>query len=44
MTAADIIAAAIEADQLFIEFFIASHKGCQRWSDVTRIEWRYLDV
>jgi len=27
----------------FIEFFCATHKGCTPFSDVTRIEWRYLD-
>lgn len=27
----------------FLEFFCASHKGCKISSEVTRIEWRYLD-
>jgi hypothetical protein len=27
----------------FVEFFTATHKGCTPESDVTRIEWRYLD-
>jgi hypothetical protein len=27
----------------FVEFFCDSHKGCTPSSDVTRIEWRYLD-
>jgi hypothetical protein len=27
----------------FVEFFCASHKGCQPDSIVTRIEWRYLE-
>jgi hypothetical protein len=27
----------------FIAFFCRSHKGCTPESDVTRIEWRYLD-
>ena len=27
----------------FVEFFCGSHKGIQPGSDVTRIEWRYLD-
>jgi len=26
----------------FVEFFCATHKGCQPDSTVTRIEWRYL--
>ena len=28
----------------FVAFFCGSHKGIQPDSDVTRIEWRYLDV
>jgi hypothetical protein len=28
----------------FIEFFCATHKGCQRDTVITRIEWRYLDA
>ncbi|BEL42085.1 Uncharacterised protein [Mycobacteroides abscessus subsp. abscessus] len=28
----------------FVKFFCDSHKGCEPWSEVTRIEWRYLDV
>ncbi|WP_433622756.1 hypothetical protein [Nocardia sp. CA-120079] len=27
----------------FIDFFRASHRGCTPSTDVTRIEWRYLD-
>jgi hypothetical protein len=27
----------------FVEFFCASHQGCQPGSTVTRIEWRYID-
>jgi hypothetical protein len=27
----------------FIGFFCGSHKGCTPESEVTRIEWRYLD-
>ena len=27
----------------FVEFFCGSHKGCTPDTDVTRIEWRYLD-
>lgn len=27
----------------FVAFFCASHKGCQRATVVTRIEWRYTD-
>lgn len=27
----------------FVEFFVASHKGCTPESEITRIEWRYLD-
>ena len=27
----------------FIDFFCSTHKGCQPWSQVTRIEWRYLE-
>jgi hypothetical protein len=27
----------------FVEFFCASHKGCAPASEVTRIQWRYLD-
>ncbi|MFI9538309.1 hypothetical protein ACIG56_34390 [Nocardia fusca] len=27
----------------FIEFFCGSHKGCTPDSEVTRIEWAYLD-
>lgn len=26
----------------FVRFFVASHKGCREWTEVTRIEWRYL--
>lgn len=28
----------------FVKFFCDSHKGCEPWSEVTRIEWRYLDA
>lgn len=28
----------------FVTFFCDSHKGIQPGSDVTRIEWRYLDA
>jgi len=28
----------------FVAFFCASHKGCEPGSEVTRIEWRYLDA
>lgn len=28
----------------FCRFFIDSHKGCGLTTDVTRIEWRYLDA
>ncbi len=28
----------------FVEFFCASHKGCQPDSTVTRIEWRYIET
>jgi hypothetical protein len=28
----------------FVAFFCRTHKGIQPDSDVTRIEWRYLDV
>lgn len=28
----------------FVKFFCDSHKGCEPWSAVTRIEWRYLDA
>lgn len=28
----------------FIDFFCRTHKGCQPWTEVTRIEWRYLDA
>jgi hypothetical protein len=27
----------------FVEFFCASHKGCEPGSQVTRILWRYLE-
>jgi hypothetical protein len=27
----------------FVEFFCDTHKGCGPFSDVTRIEWKYLD-
>ncbi|WP_280422131.1 hypothetical protein [Nocardia carnea] len=27
----------------FVEFFCGTHRGCRPDSDVTRIEWRYLD-
>lgn len=27
----------------FIAFFCGSHKGCEPGTEVTRIEWRYLD-
>jgi hypothetical protein len=27
----------------FVEFFCASHKGCEPGSQVTRISWRYLE-
>jgi hypothetical protein len=27
----------------FVQFFCDSHRGCERGSEVTRIEWRYLD-
>ncbi|MFC8385833.1 hypothetical protein [Nocardia sp. NPDC057272] len=27
----------------FIEFFCASHRGCQPATEVTRIEWRYIE-
>lgn len=27
----------------FVEFFCQTHKGCKPESEVTRIEWRYLD-
>lgn len=27
----------------FVEFFCASHRGCRPATEVTRIEWRYLD-
>jgi hypothetical protein len=27
----------------FVAFFCASHRGCQPGTEVTRIEWRYLD-
>lgn len=26
----------------FVRFFKRSHKGCRDWTEVTRIEWRYL--
>jgi hypothetical protein len=26
----------------FVQFFCDSHRGCERGSEVTRIEWRYL--
>ncbi|WP_233213694.1 hypothetical protein [Mycobacterium hubeiense] len=28
----------------FVEFFCASHRGCTPESEVTRIQWRYLDT
>ena len=28
----------------FVEFFCGTHKGCTPGTDVTRIEWRYLDA
>ncbi|MGW5751280.1 hypothetical protein [Nocardia rhamnosiphila] len=28
----------------FIEFFCATHRGCRPETEVTRIEWRYLDT
>ncbi|WP_234795765.1 hypothetical protein [Mycobacteroides chelonae] len=28
----------------FVKFFCDSHQGCDPWSEVTRIEWRYLDA
>ena len=28
----------------FVEFFCASHKGCTPDTDVTRIEWRYVEA
>jgi hypothetical protein len=27
----------------FIDFFCATHRGCGPGTEVTRIEWRYLD-
>lgn len=27
----------------FVEFFCATHKGCRPDTEVTRIQWRYLD-
>lgn len=27
----------------FIEFFCASHRGCRPATEVTRIEWRYVE-
>ena len=27
----------------FVEFFCGTHKGCEPGTEVTRIEWRYLD-
>lgn len=27
----------------FIEFFCSTHKGCHPDTDVTRIEWRYIE-
>lgn len=27
----------------FVAFFCGTHRGCQPGTDVTRIEWRYLD-
>lgn len=27
----------------FVQFFCDSHRGCEGGSEVTRIEWRYLD-
>jgi hypothetical protein len=28
----------------FVQFFCGSHRGCEPGSEVTRIEWRYLEA
>jgi hypothetical protein len=27
----------------FVSFFCRTHRGCQAGTEITRIEWRYLD-
>ena len=45
ITAADVAAEGFPewAPARFVEFFCGSHQGCTPDTDVTRIEWRYLD-
>ena len=44
ITADDVVAEGLEMTPAeFVSFFCATHKGCRPDSEVTRIEWRYLD-
>ena len=45
ITAADVAAEGFPgwAPAKFITFFCSKHKGCEPGTEVTRIQWRYLD-
>lgn len=44
ITADDVAAEGLEMTPAeFVAFFCRTHKGCRPDSEVTRIEWRYLD-
>lgn len=45
ITADDVAAEGFPGDSPdgFVEFFCATHKGATAETEVTRIEWRYLD-
>lgn len=45
ITADDVAAEGLEMTPAeFVSFFCRTHKGCRPDSEVTRIEWRYLDT